>query len=185
MHLVRLVPLLGNNEMTSYFITPEVYYNFVTLRGENVCWLSSEMTPAQQFEATHYINKFSYGETGKAVYASACRLEREPLNHASNEPMNIEYKLYFGLNRPNGPVITHAEFNDFCEVCIDDHFEGYSLTSGEGVWKGEREDCVVFTVLGTSEDAAKVREIANDYKFCFDQESVLYTRRRLDEVEFI
>lgn len=171
--------------MTSYFITPEVYYNFVssTVLYENTCWLSSEMTPAQQYEATHYNAK--YGAKGIAVFASACKLEREPLNHASNEPMNIEYKLYFGLNIPNGPVITHAEFNDFCEVCIDHHFDGYSLTSGEGVWKGEREDCIVFTVLGTSEDAAKVREIANDYKFCFDQESVLYTRRRLDEVEFI
>lgn len=100
--------------------------------------------------------------------------------------MNIEYKLYFGLSVPNCKSgVTWADFKDFCEVCVDYLFQGYTLTQSEGVWKGEREDCIVFTVIGTSEDAERVRTIARDYKYCFSQESVLFTQRTLDCVEFI
>lgn len=168
----------------SLIITPCVYYNQVNNIGRNTVALSSEMTPTEQ---SIYTTRAAQDKKGKSVFASASMWPSSNTTHRSIVGVmhQYEYTLYLGFNSPDGCVVSWAEFNDFCICCVDDRFQGYSIRQGEGVWKGEREDCVVMTFIGTSDDAELVRTIARDYKFCFDQESVLYTSRKLDDVEFI
>lgn len=90
-------------------------------------------------------------------------------------------ELYFGLSRPDGPVIAAAEFQGFVDGEVTPRFpDGLTLFTGAGQWRGGdgeivKEDSRVLVLLhpDTPDVNQKLDEIRGAYKAQFEQESVL------------
>lgn len=92
-------------------------------------------------------------------------------------------ELYFGGSRPDGTVITPADFELFLDREVTPAFpDGLTWLEAHGQWMGGKEDSYVLILLypytkrGASKD---IEEIRSDYKQQFRQQSVL----RADSVE--
>jgi uncharacterized protein DUF3574 len=92
-------------------------------------------------------------------------------------------ELYFGGSRPDGSVITPAEFELFLDKEVTPAFpDGLTWLEAHGQWMGGKEDSYVLIILYPFRDHSanrELEEIRNDYKAQFHQESVL----RADSVE--
>jgi hypothetical protein len=92
-------------------------------------------------------------------------------------------ELYFGGSRPDGSVITPAEFELFLDKEVTPAFpDGLTWLEAHGQWMGGKEDSFVLIILYPFSDRKANRELEEirvDYKAQFDQESVL----RADSVE--
>jgi hypothetical protein len=92
-------------------------------------------------------------------------------------------ELYFGGSRPDGTVITPAEFELFLDKEVTPAFpDGLTWLEAHGQWMGGKEDSYVLIILYpfNARDANReLEEIRTDYKEQFDQQSVL----RADSVE--
>lgn len=92
-------------------------------------------------------------------------------------------ELYFGGSRPDGSVITPAEFELFLDKEVTPAFpDGLTWLEAHGQWMGGKEDSYVLIILyplGDRHANSELEEIRTDYKARFDQESVL----RADSVQ--
>ena len=92
-------------------------------------------------------------------------------------------ELYFGGSRPDGTVITPAEFELFLDKEVTPAFpDGLTWLEAHGQWQGGKEDSYVLIILYPFSDKKanrELEEIRTDYKAQFDQESVL----RADSVQ--
>ncbi|HEX6358541.1 DUF3574 domain-containing protein [Actinophytocola sp.] len=92
-------------------------------------------------------------------------------------------ELYFGGSRPDGTVITPAEFELFLDKEVTPAFpDGLTWLEAHGQWMGGKEDSYVLIILYPFDDRGanrELEEIRTDYKEQFDQQSVL----RADSVE--
>ena len=92
-------------------------------------------------------------------------------------------ELYFGGSRPDGSVITPAEFELFLDKEVTPAFpDGLTWLEAHGQWMGGKEDSFVLIILYPFSDRhanRELEEIRTDYKAQFDQESVL----RADSVQ--
>jgi Protein of unknown function (DUF3574) len=92
-------------------------------------------------------------------------------------------ELYFGGSRPDGSVITPAEFESFLDKEVTPAFpDGLTWLEAHGQWMGGKEDSYVLIILYPFSDRhanRELEEIRTDYKAQFGQESVL----RADSVE--
>jgi hypothetical protein len=92
-------------------------------------------------------------------------------------------ELYFGGSRPDGSVITPAEFELFLDKEVTPAFpDGLTWLEAHGQWMGGKEDSYVLIILYPFSDRhanRELEEIRTDYKAQFDQESVL----RADSVQ--
>ena len=92
-------------------------------------------------------------------------------------------ELYFGGSRPDGSVITPAEFELFLDKEVTPAFpDGLTWLEAHGQWMGGKEDSYVLIILYPFRDHSanrELEEIRTDYKAQFHQESVL----RADSVE--
>lgn len=92
-------------------------------------------------------------------------------------------ELYFGGSRPDGTVITPAEFELFLDKEVTPAFpDGLTWLEAHGQWMGGKEDSYVLIILYPFADRhanSELEEIRTDYKEQFDQQSVL----RADSVE--
>ena len=92
-------------------------------------------------------------------------------------------ELYFGGSRPDGTVITPAEFELFLDKEVTPAFpDGLAWLEAHGQWMGGKEDSYVLIILYPFNDRQanrELEEIRTDYKEQFDQQSVL----RADSVE--
>mgnify|MGYP001598676099 FL=1 len=61
---------------------------------------------------------------------------------------------------------------------INRHFDGYTLYTVEGRWKGKAEDALVIEIVGDLADRAPVHILAHEIKALNEQESVL-----IEEIE--
>jgi hypothetical protein len=88
--------------------------------------------------------------------------------------------LYFGTGRPNGGMVSEAEWRAFVDEVITPRFPGFTEWPAEGHWKAEREltHVVEITHLDRRGNDAKVHEIIVEYKRRFEQEAVLLVRER-------
>jgi hypothetical protein len=86
-------------------------------------------------------------------------------------------ELYFGDTRPDGSVITPAEFEGFLDRQVTPAFpDGLTWLPAHGQWMGGKEDSYLLIVLYpfTNRHANKdIEEIRTDYRAEFHQESVL------------
>ncbi len=92
-------------------------------------------------------------------------------------------ELYFGGSRPDGSVITPAQFELFLDKEVTPAFpDGLTWLEAHGQWMGGKEDSYVLIILYPFSDKhanRELEEIRTDYKAQFDQESVL----RADSVQ--
>lgn len=89
--------------------------------------------------------------------------------------------LYFGMNRPNGPVISPAEWQAFIDKDVTPRFkDGLSVFEAMGQWLGNdgklaREDSKALLLIhGTdSESDQRIEALRTLYQQRFNQDSVM------------
>lgn len=83
--------------------------------------------------------------------------------------------LYFGLSRPDGGVVTEAEFQAFLDASVSPYIQGYTIYEARGVWVGDSEDSRVLEVIyqRSGNDSEDLDEIARRYCDQFHQQAVL------------
>jgi hypothetical protein len=95
----------------------------------------------------------------------------------------LRTELFFGTNKPDGGVVTEAQFQDFLTRVITPRFpDGLTLVTALGQFRGsngviQRERSMLLVLLYPADDARssgrKIEEIRTQYKSEFQQESVL------------
>ncbi|KOC87756.1 hypothetical protein NG42_19150 [Winslowiella iniecta] len=89
--------------------------------------------------------------------------------------------LYFGLNRPAGPVISAAEWQTFIDKDVTPRFkDGLSVFEAKGQWLGNngklaREDSKALLLIHAkdSESDKRIEALRGIYKQRFSQDSVM------------
>lgn len=89
--------------------------------------------------------------------------------------------LYFGLNRPKGPPVTTAEWQQFVDSEITPRFrDGLTIFSASGQWLGndgklarEPSKAVMLIHASDAESSHKIEALRRLYQARFDQESVM------------
>ncbi|HET6580148.1 MAG TPA: DUF3574 domain-containing protein [Gemmatimonadales bacterium] len=92
--------------------------------------------------------------------------------------------IYFGRNRPDGGVVSDAEWLDYLDSVVTPRFpEGLTVVDARGQWRGrggavERERAEVLTLFHPDDVGSRraVDELAAEYKRRFGQEAVLRER---------
>lgn len=79
------------------------------------------------------------------------------------------YQLFMGMNVPNGDTVSNAEWDEFIKV-LDTVFDGYTVSTVDGVWKSEHEITKCVSVCTKYVD--DVMYVARKYKDTFNQDSV-------------
>lgn len=127
-----------------------------------------------------------------AAWAGGCvpaPLPAAPQRLRSCEPGDtamVRDVIYFGRNRPEGGVVTDAEWEGFLDSVVTPRFPaGFTVVEAEGHWRGatgviERERTEVVTLLHPGDERSRlaVAEVAAEYLDRFHQEAVL--RERLE-----
>jgi len=95
----------------------------------------------------------------------------------------LRTELYFGTNKPDGTVVTEAQFQYFLDHEITPRFpDGLTLLTGVGQFRGssgviERERSMMLILLypvdAARSSGQKIQDIRTAYKRQFQQESVL------------
>lgn len=103
-----------------------------------------------------------------------------PLKCSIGEPMT-QTTLYFGLNRPAGPVITPTEWQTFVDQQVTPRFkEGLSVFDAKGQWLGNdgklaRENSKALMIIHTpaAESEQNIEVLRSRYIQQFAQDSVM------------
>ena len=74
-----------------------------------------------------------------------------------------------GMNVPNGDNVSNSEWDEFIKV-LDTVFDGYTISTVDGVWKSEHE--ITKCVSVCTEYVDDVMYVARKYKDAFNQDSV-------------
>ncbi|MCC8380754.1 DUF3574 domain-containing protein [Xenorhabdus sp. PB30.3] len=98
----------------------------------------------------------------------------------TGDPM-IQTTLYFGLNRPSGPVITAAEWQTFIDQQVTPRFkDGLSVFDAKGQWLGNdgklaRENSKALLLIHTQgkKSETNIEALRSSYKQQFAQDSVM------------
>jgi hypothetical protein len=86
---------------------------------------------------------------------------------------SVRTELYFGFNKPGG-VVSTDEFAAFEHDEIDRRFQGYTVLSADGVWKGTHEvSRVLVLVHSCGQQDADLEALRKLYMTRFNQEAVL------------
>jgi hypothetical protein len=96
------------------------------------------------------------------------------------DPMT-QTTLYFGLNRPTGPVISAAEWQRFVDQQVTPRFkDGLSVFDAKGQWLGNdgklaRENSKALMLIHApgKESETNIEALRNSYKQQFAQDSVM------------
>ena len=69
----------------------------------------------------------------------------------------------------------YTEYKNTLQVIelISKYFDGFTILSGFGFWKGERESSLIIEITGDYADKSKVLKLAAEIKILNKQESVL------------
>ena len=89
--------------------------------------------------------------------------------------------LYFGLNRPKGPQVTAAEWQQFVDGEITPRFrDGLTIVNASGQWLGhdgklaqEPSKTVMLIHATDAESSYKIEALRRLYQSRFDQDSVM------------
>ena len=84
--------------------------------------------------------------------------------------------LYFGTGKPDGTVVTAAEWQQFLHDEVTPRFPGFTHWETHGSWKDVPEEGHVLQVVHGPGHEADVAAIIDAYKKRFAQEAVLQVR---------
>jgi hypothetical protein len=112
-----------------------------------------------------------------APVASAARCE-------PGDSALVREVIYFGRNRPEGGVVSDAEWRGYLDSVVTPRFpDGLTVVEAHGQWRGrggavEREQAEVLTLFHPDDAVSRraVDELAAEYKRRFGQEAVLRER---------
>ncbi|CAI1919208.1 DUF3574 domain-containing protein [Serratia ficaria] len=116
-----------------------------------------------------------------AILLSGCAAPATPTSTCSiGDPM-VQTTLYFGLNRPAGPVISAAEWQTFVDRQVTPRFrDGLSVFDARGQWLGNdgklaRENSKALMLIHTPGKASEgnIEALRSGYKQQFAQDSVM------------
>ncbi|KGA39371.1 ribosomal protein S3 [Pectobacterium odoriferum] len=91
----------------------------------------------------------------------------------------VQTTLYFGLNRPAGPVISDAEWKAFLDGDVTPRFkEGLTVFDAKGQWLGNdgvvaRENSKALMLIHGPDRERDIEALRTTYKSRFAQESVM------------
>ena len=101
-----------------------------------------------------------------------------PPSCISGESM-VQTTLYFGLNRPHGPVVTSDEWQSFVDNDVTSRFkEGLTVIDAKGQWLGNdgrvaKENSKALVLIHKNDRSADIDTVRSRYKQQFAQESVM------------
>ncbi len=84
--------------------------------------------------------------------------------------------LYFGTAKPDGHVVTEAEWQQFLREVVTPRFPGFTHWDAHGEWKNQGEETRVLVIVHPPGEEAAIRQIIDEYKKRFAQEAVLQVR---------
>ncbi len=107
-----------------------------------------------------------------------------PASCAVGDTALVREVLYFGRNRPDGGVVSEAEWRRFLDEVLTPRFPaGLTVIQATGRWEGqsgvvEEENSEVVILLHGGNEAAlrAIGEVIGEYKRRFQQEAVLRER---------
>lgn len=116
------------------------------------------------------------GCVAKAQHAA----QEKPKDCGTGDPM-VQTTLYFGLNRPTGPVITAAEWQGFVDRQVTPRFkDGLSVFDAKGQWLGNdgklaRENSKALMLIHApgKDSETNIEALRSRYKQQFVQDSVM------------
>ncbi|MEI7087902.1 DUF3574 domain-containing protein [Pectobacterium versatile] len=91
----------------------------------------------------------------------------------------VQTTLYFGLNRPAGPVISDAEWKAFLDGDVTPRFkDGLTVFDAKGQWLGNdgvvaRENSKALMLIHGPDRERDIEALRTTYKSRFAQESVM------------
>ncbi|TAL36881.1 MAG: DUF3574 domain-containing protein [Alphaproteobacteria bacterium] len=110
---------------------------------------------------------------------SACAPALQTASCISGKPFT-ETKLYFGLNKPAGGVVSGRDWQEFVDTDIAPRFpEGFTVVDAQGAWLGRKdgktvsENSKIVIRLHEAAEEKAVGEIIGSYKKKFAQEAVM------------
>ncbi|UTW58383.1 DUF3574 domain-containing protein [Kordiimonas sp. SCSIO 12603] len=92
---------------------------------------------------------------------------------------DFEYKIYFGLSKPDGGAVSLAEWQAY-EAEFAKAFIGFNVAETVGYYKGAKERSRLITLIMDDCREAKLDETLKRYVVRFDQESVLVVKTKLE-----
>jgi len=109
-----------------------------------------------------------------------------PVSCETGDTVLVRDVLYFGRNRPDGGVVTDADWLAFVDTVVTSRFpEGLSITEAVGQWRGasgevERERANILTIFHSGNEAKRqaIADVVAEYRRRFRQEAVLRERSR-------
>lgn len=84
--------------------------------------------------------------------------------------------LFFGTGKPDGSVVTAAEWQQFLNDEVTPRFPGFTHWEAHGSWKGVPEESHVLQLTHPAGHEADIEAIMDAYKKRFQQEAVLQVR---------
>ncbi|AJJ61688.1 DUF3574 domain-containing protein [Yersinia aldovae] len=93
--------------------------------------------------------------------------------------------LYFGLNRPHGPVISSTEWRSFVDNDVASLFkEGLTVIDAKGQWLGNdgtvtKENSKALVLIHKDDKETAIETLRTRYKQLFAQESVMRVDTRV------
>lgn len=107
-------------------------------------------------------------------------VQQKPATCSIGDPMT-QTTLYFGLNRPVGPVISVAEWQSFVDRQVTPRFkDGLSVFDAKGQWLGNdgklaRENSKALMLIHApgKESETNIEALRSSYKQQFAQDSVM------------
>ncbi|MCF2859487.1 DUF3574 domain-containing protein [Pseudoalteromonas sp. SMS1] len=121
------------------------------------------------------------------TFLSGCAMSpSEPSSHSAAENHNQGLQMYFGLSKPGGGVITPAQWQAFETHHLATTFTGFSLVTGAGYYKGQKEGTKIVTLYKvTAKEIASAKALASEYCRLFDQDSVLIVQLGVEKIMFV
>jgi hypothetical protein len=84
--------------------------------------------------------------------------------------------LYFGTAKPDGSVVSVADWQQFLRDTVTPRFAGFTHWEAHGSWKGTEEETHVLVIVHPPGHEGAIQHIIDEYKKRFAQESVLRVR---------
>jgi hypothetical protein len=84
--------------------------------------------------------------------------------------------LYFGTAKPDGGVVSESDWQQFLRDSVTPRFAGFTHWEAHGSWKATSEETHVLVIIHPPGQEAAIRQIIDEYKRRFAQESVLRVR---------
>ncbi|KZN47017.1 DUF3574 domain-containing protein [Pseudoalteromonas luteoviolacea] len=133
----------------------------------------------------HYRTLFVYSAI--ALLSGCMTTNSSPVSKPPAVSSNNQgIKMYFGLSKPNGGVISQQQWLKFETGHLARAFEGFALVDSTGYYKGSKEGSKIVTLYNaTAHDLATAKELAREYCRLFGQDSVLVVQLGVKQIQFV